>query len=141
MEILNGSSIKMSFKISTSFHIFWSRANFKWKACLDARHYRSLLKKIWNISKYGKSTFFLPLWLNTTLSSSIHLIPFFFHFKDCNLIFLKHQESCPKTPWVENAIGQKLAIWNWFFHQVKSLKSLIWLLNTLFLRVFASEHV
>ena len=65
-------------------------------------------RKIWNISKYGKSTPFLQLWLNETFSSSIHLISFFFHYKDCNIIFLKHQESCPKTPWAENAIVLKL---------------------------------
>ena len=98
-------------------------------------------RRTWNISKCGKSTFFLQLWLNTTFISRIHLIPFFFHFKACNFIFLKHQESCLKTPWAENAIGQKLAIWNWIFHQVRSLKSLIWLLNTLFLHVFVSKHV
>ena len=36
-------------------------------------------RKIWNISKYGKSTSFSQLWLIATFSSNIHLIPFFFH--------------------------------------------------------------
>lgn len=61
-------------------------------------------RKIWNISKYGKSTFF-QLWLVINFSSRIHLSPLFYHCKACNLIYLKHQESCPKTPWNENAIG------------------------------------
>ena len=98
-------------------------------------------RKIWNISKYGESTLFLQLWLNTTFSSSIHLIPFFFHCKSCNLIFLKHQESCPKTPWAENDIDFNLVTWNWSFPISQNLKSLFWLLITSFPRIYASKHV
>ena len=93
-------------------------------------------RRIWNISKYGKSTLFLQLWLNINFSSSIHLTPFFFHCKACNLIFLKHQESCPKTPWVGNAMDLNLVTWNWIFHKVRILKSIMWLLNTRFMHVF-----
>ena len=98
-------------------------------------------RKIWNISKYGKSTLFLQLWLHVTFSSSIHLIPFFFHCKACNLIFLKHQESCPKTPWVGNAMDLNLVVWNWILHKVRILKSIMWPLITSFPRVFASKYV
>ena len=93
-------------------------------------------RRIWNISKYGKSTLFLQLWLHVTFSSSIHLIPFSFHFKACNLIFPKHKELCPKTPWGGNPIDLNLVAWNWILHKVRILKSTMWLLNTRFMRIF-----
>ena len=40
MEILSGSNCTMAFKISTSFHRFWSRANSKWKTMFG---YKTLL--------------------------------------------------------------------------------------------------
>ena len=51
--------------------------------------------RIWNISKYGKSTLFLQLWLNETFISSIHLTTFFFHCEACNLIFFKASRIMP----------------------------------------------
>ena len=59
-----------------------------------------------------------------TWSIFIILSPLFFHCKSCNLIFLKHQESCPKTPWVRNAMDLNL-VWNWFWW----LRVLIIILN------------
>ena len=122
MEIFNDSSFKMSFKRSTSCHFFIKRKfqveGHAWMQEIIGHFWW----RIWYISKYGKSTLFLQLWLNATFISSIHLNPLFFHLKACNLIFIKHQESCPKTPWVWNSMDLYLVSWNWFFSQSQNFE-------------------
>ena len=69
-------------------------------------------RKNWNISKYGKSTIFLQLWLNTTSCSNIHLISFIAHWKACDLIFHMIQESHHKVPYIVGTMVMKVASWN-----------------------------
>ena len=142
MDILNDSSFKnviqdIYFMPSFLVKIKLQVEGHVWMQDIIGHFWR----RIWNISKYGKSTLFLQLWLSETFISRIHLTPFFFHCKACNLIFLKHQKSCLKTHWAENAMILKLVTWNWSFITSQILKSLFWLLITSFPRVFASKHV
>ena len=135
MEILNGSSFKISFKRSISCLFFGQEKIPIGNPCLDQNIIGHFWRKTWNISKYGKSTFFPQLWLNATFRSSIHFILFFWYCKACNLIFLKHQESCLKTPWAKNAIGLNLVTWNWSFFISQNLKFIFWLLNIKLARI------